>query len=197
MIVMSYFHTWTSGEEFQSADVTRVSMFGVLKEKPQFTLAGAKWLDGGVLTMEMQNVVQGFMSVTRVRPRDPDAEGDNSDNQPSDEECFVSKEDLAEALVTKAGGRAGKEGQDGDRHHLNALEGIALVQKLWSSSNVATGRKRAVVPVPLSTLDTKGVIDAARKLRVGDAAARDGVPSRVKQAQTHLPKLPSSEITSR
>ena len=47
-------------------------MLGVIKEgeKPHFSQACAKWLDGGVLTMEMQHVVQGFMAVTRVRPRD-------------------------------------------------------------------------------------------------------------------------------
>ena len=79
MIVMSYFHPWTLCKEFQCQDVPHVSMLGVPKdgEKAQFMQACTELIDGRILIVEMQNVVQGFMAVTRVRPRDPDAEGDN------------------------------------------------------------------------------------------------------------------------
>ena len=198
MIMMSYFHPWTLCQEFQSQHVPHVSMLGMPKdcERVQFTRACAEWMDGGILSSEMRNVVQGFMAVTQVRPRDPDAEGDNSDNQMSDEECFVSKEELAEALVTKIGGRAGKNGKDGDSHHSNAQTGISMVQQLWSSSNVAAKRKHKAVALPLSTLNTKEVVDSVRKLRAGDIAARDGSSARVKHAEARISKLPSKHAAS-
>ena len=199
MLMMAYFHPWTLCEEFSCEEVPHVSTLGVPSgcEIADFSTACAEWLNGRILSQEMQHVVQGFMSVSRVRPRDPDAEGDHSENQVSDEECFVSPEDLTEALLTKAGGRSGKEGKSGDSHNANAVAGISLVQQLWSRSNGPARRSHKTVALPLSSLSTKEVIDALRKLKTGESAGRSSGSTRVKYAEARMSKLPAKGTTDR
>jgi len=135
-IVMAYFHIWTSRKD--DAD-EHVKSAGSLREANEtWQEAVQKWVDSNILCGESKQYVGNFLSVHRMRPRDDDEDDCNSQDIVSDEELEISKSSLAEALISRIGGKdqEGEEEKDdesGPSHYQNSAAAMAMNEEIWAA----------------------------------------------------------------
>ena len=100
-----------------------------------------RWFDGHVLSQESRRHINNFLVVTRGRPDAEADEEENSEDMQSDEELFLNKTDLAQALISKMGvgpenrkekrSTAQNDGVDVNAVDETATETFRKAQSLW------------------------------------------------------------------
>ena len=100
-LVMLYLHPWTLIAEAADIHVPHLSQL----RQPDMTWQSSmlQWFDGRVLSAESKRYIENFLVVTRTRPQDGNRADANSDDQISDEELTLGREDLKDALKTHVG----------------------------------------------------------------------------------------------
>ena len=103
-----------------------------------------RWFDGNVLSQESRRHISNFLVVTRAWP-DADAdEGEHSEDMQSDEELFLNKTDLAQALISKMG--VGPENRK--EKHSTALKDAVDVNAVDEASTETFRKAQSLWPVP-------------------------------------------------
>ena len=109
MLTMAYFHPWTLRADDEESDA--VPFAGRLRGNDEsWDTALRTWLDGNVLSCESVRYISNFLSVYRVRPRDPNEDA-RSDEDFSDEELVLNEDMLEQAMKTRVGGKEKKRRQ--------------------------------------------------------------------------------------
>ena len=144
LLTMAYFHPWTLREGEEEGDV--VPYAGSLRTgENSWEAALKKWLDGNIISQESLRYVGNFLSVYRVRPRDPDDDA-RSDEDFDDEKLVVDETLLERAMRSRVGGRGGEDANDvkdmkaiitgKTSHEENSRTAMALAQKIWPERDV-------------------------------------------------------------
>lgn len=139
-IIMAYFHPWVLDHAVSRNGVPHVTQLHSGDSTWVETMN--EWLEGKIMTQESARYIRNFLSVNRMRPRDRDQEAEcRSDDLISDEELELSREELAEALETRIGGKQ-LNAEDVDNAEVdpsevgqfeNSSSAIARAQKVWST----------------------------------------------------------------
>ena len=90
MIIMAYFHPYTSLTTHASEHVPNVA--DLLGQCADWGKALVHWFDGKVLCQEAKRYIDNFLVVTRSRPAQQDCDNENSDDLLSDEELVLMPE---------------------------------------------------------------------------------------------------------
>ena len=141
MLTMSYFHPWTLRADEEDGEV--VPYAGSLKTgENTWEDALKKWLDGNIVSQEALKYVGNFLSVYRVRPRDPNDDA-RSDEDFDDEQLVLDASLLERAMRSRVGGKSSddacnvKELMNGKTtHEANSRSAMDLASKIWPETNV-------------------------------------------------------------
>ena len=109
MLTMAYFHPWTLRQTDAEANVEPHASELRGEEFSSWRDALTTWLDGEVVSQESARYINNFLSVYRVRPRDP-SDDLRSDEDVSDEELILDDADPEKVMETRVGGREGHQG---------------------------------------------------------------------------------------
>jgi hypothetical protein len=103
MLTMAYFHPWTLRADDEEG--VAVPFAGRLRASEEsWDTALRTWLDGNVISCESVRYISNFLSVYRVRPRDPNEDA-RSDEDFSDEDLVLNEDMLEQAMKTRVGGK--------------------------------------------------------------------------------------------
>ena len=103
MLTMAYFHPWTLRADDEEG--VAVPFAGRLRASEEsWDTALRTWLDGNVISCESVRYISNFLSVYRVRPRDPNEDA-RSDEDFSDEDLVLNEDMLEQAMTTRVGGK--------------------------------------------------------------------------------------------
>jgi len=103
-----------------------------------------QWFDGGVLTLQMQRVVQNFLAVTQARPVDGTQGEAHDEDIHQDEPAEVGTADLEDVLRTTRRRDGSDEESDSDveakQSRKQQEEAMALGRDVWSGTGRAKGK---------------------------------------------------------
>ncbi|CAE8714602.1 unnamed protein product [Polarella glacialis] len=129
-IILTYFRPWT----LDGAWDEWVAAARSLRSKETWQLSLRSWLESGYALSSCRKYVSNFCAVNRVRPADDDLL-ENSDDNFEDEELDLSSSDLAEALLTRVGGRLADPEQVAEGaavgHHANSAAAMRYGEGVW------------------------------------------------------------------
>ena len=101
-IIMTYFHPYTLNPELDT-DVHVPYIGNLCRGVSTWHETMLRCFDGNVLSEESRRHMNNYPFVTRARPDAEADEDENSEDMQSDEELFLNKTDLAQALISKMG----------------------------------------------------------------------------------------------
>ena len=171
LLTMAYFRPWTLRQG--DADAAHVPHAGCLRDAAAGSWEDSlsSWLDGNVISQESVRYISIFLSVYRVRPRDPN-EDVRSDEDLSDQESEVREDDLEEALKTRIGGRdkntETKQQDDGKAtHEDNSRTGMYLANHVWVISKDVEAQE-SIIPT-FTAANAEAAKEGAKASRRQDA----------------------------
>ena len=171
---MAYFHPWTLRQ--QDAEDPFVPFAGKLRtDGNTWQEALATWLNGNVISEESVRYMNHFLSVYRVRPRDP-SEDVLSDEDSLMRNVYRTGADLTRALKTIIGGREphakskGKSSATGKAtHEEHSRTGMAIARHIW-----AVGEDPSVKESVIPTLDPFWVKESLKSARASQRQLKSG-----------------------
>ena len=140
-LLLTYLHPWTLDPHPEAGDENVPHLKRLCTPGSSWQQSLLEWFGGKVLCTEAKTYIDNFLAVTRARPFEEELH-EHSDDQFSDEELCVDKNNFAKIVKTRMGaatrkkkiGIAMKSNSDSenDVEHPDAvIEAFALAETLW------------------------------------------------------------------
>ena len=136
-LLLTYLHPWTLCQDAADEHVVHLGQLCTPGLSWQQSLL--RWFDGRVLCTEAKTYIDNFLAVTRARPFEEETL-EHSDNEFSDEDLCVDKDNFAMVVKTRMGAGRKKNlnamghhsDSENDVEHPEAVvEAFALADALW------------------------------------------------------------------
>jgi len=135
MRLMVYCKRWVCIEAYASEHVPYVTEMSTMDSNAwnPWETTCITWLNGQILTQEMSHVTRNMLCTFHSRQCASKELVAHSDDAMTDEALEASPELLAQAMITRIGGRECKKGEKAT-HHENSSAAMRAVQNIWPLS---------------------------------------------------------------